>query len=198
MTTEATRKSTPASADRQSWGESAVRLANTLASEGFQRGDLAALRRMDPDSPDVSVFWRLLAQENLLGPPDVELKWALVLHGLALMTRTDGATVAARSAHDSGTPVGRALYEARDPGRQSAFYSESRLNRLLTARGPMLRTLLARMFRMVASADVRFNWYRMAELILADGFNESIAERVRRNIARDYFWAESRATRPSN
>ena len=33
-----------------------------------------------------------------------------------------------------------------------AFYSEARLNRLLTADGPMLRTLLARMFRMLTAS----------------------------------------------
>ena len=94
------------------------------------------LRRMDPDDPDTAAFWRLMAGEELLGNPEIERKWALILHGIALMTRTAGGDdVASRSAHNGGMPVGQALYENG--------YSETRFNRLLTARDDMLRVLLA-------------------------------------------------------
>ena len=56
----------------------------------------------------------------------------------------------------------------------------------------MLRTLLARMFRMMAAADARFDWYQMSQFILSDGER---AERIRRVIARDYYWADNRANR---
>ncbi len=191
MTTEATDTIEQPSTS-MSWGEVAVRLANHIASEGFGRGDLAALRRMDPGSPDAAAFWRLTARYDVLRGAESERRWGLVLHGIALMTRTAGEDASGRSAHARAMPVGRALFSGGDADRTSAFYSESRFNRLLTARGPMLRTLLARMFRMMAAADVRFDWYQMSQLILSEG--ES-AERVRRSIARDYYWAENRANR---
>ena len=180
----------------RSWGETAVQLANDLAAEGFPRGDLAQLRRMDPDAPDAAAFWRLTARHELPGNPTVERKWALVLNGIALMTRTAGPDPASRSAHDRNMPLGRALFQGGERDRATAFYSESRLNRLLTARGLMVRTLLARLFRMMAAAGQSLDWYQMTQLILNDGHDEERADDVRRRIARDYYWAESRANRP--
>lgn len=176
-----------------SWGEIATRFASNIARSGFPRGDLAELRRMDPDAPNAAAFWRLLAQENLLKSPAIESKWALVLHGIALMTNTSGGI----SAHNGATPVGRALFLGGDSQRTTGFYSETRLNRLLTARGPMLRTLLARMFRMMGTARQPFNWREMARLILNDGYNEDSAEDVRRKIARAYYEAERRSSQSS-
>lgn len=173
----------------RSWGEIATRFAAAIARDDFRRGDLAELRRMDPDAPEAAVFWRLLAGENLEVSPAIEVKWALILHGIALMTPTGGGTGSHNSAHDRSIPVGRALFYADDPQRTSAFYSHTRLNRLLTARGPMLQALLARMFRMMGDRRP-FNWREMARLILNDGYNEERAEDVRRGIARAYYQAE--------
>ena len=152
---------------------------------------------MDPDTPDRAAFWRLMAEQHLLGAPAVEVKWALILHGIALMTRTGGDKESARSAHDGQMPVGRALYLGGEVRRESGFYSETRINRLLTARGPMLRTLLARTFRMLAAANVSFDWREMGRLILNDGYDEDAAEVCRRNIARDYYRAEYRSSKDS-
>ena len=194
MTTTTTntteRPSTP-----MSWGEIAVRFAGYLASEGFNRGDLAALRRMKPDEPDAAAFWRLTAIYDLHGSPNVERKWALILHGIALMTQTASSETFNRSAHVRAMPIGRALFNGNDPDRTSAFYSETRLNRLLTARGVMLRTLLARTFRMLAAANQGFDWCQMAQLILNDEYDEERADQIRRNIAREYYWAENKASR---
>ena len=173
-----------------SWRDIAVTFARTLASPDFSRGDLAELRRMDPDAPDAAVVWRLLARYELLGSPQVESKWALILHGIALMTPTASGDEVGRSAHDGAVPVGRALFSGGDNQRSSAYYSESRLNRLLTARGPILRTLLARMFRMLAAAGQPFNWREMAAFILNQGYDEEAAEQGRRRIAREYYRAE--------
>ena len=175
--------------ERQTWGGLAVGFAKQIAGEDFRRSDLAELRRMDPDAPDAAMFWRLMASRNLLGNPRVETKWALILHGIALMTPTAGS--GARSAHDGIMPVGRALFLGGETaGRESGYYSESRLNRLLTARGPILRTLLARLFRMLASKGCPFNWREMARFILNDGCNEERADEARIKIAREYYRAE--------
>lgn len=198
MTTmQATEPSVAANSgeEGQSWGSVAFGFASQVGGENFQRGDLAQLRRMDPDAPDAAAFWRLMAHRGLLGNPAWEAKWALILHGIALMTRTSGSEMAGRTAHDGNMPVGRALFLGGDPGRRdSGYYSESRLNRLLTARGPILRTLLARMFRMLAASNQPFNWGEMARFILYEDFDEEGSERARRHIARAYYQAERRSS----
>lgn len=173
----------------RAWGEITARIAAAVAREDFPRGDLAELRRMDPDAPDAAAFWRLMAQQELLGNPAVESKWALILHGIALMTNTSKN----QSAHSGSMRVGRALFLGGEDHRDSPFFSETRLNRLLTARGPMMRTLLARMFRMMGTGRP-FDWREMARLILNDGYREDRAENARRQIARAYYAAERRST----
>ena len=193
MTTPATVEAAGAGeGQRPGWGASAARLAHRIAREDFPRGDLAALRRMTPGDPGAASYWRLMAEEDLLGSPVVERKWALVLQGIALMTPTAKQGGGERSAHDPGIPVGSALFLGGDPTRSSALYSEMRLNRLLSARGPVLHALLARMFRMLASESVSFDWGEMARFILNDGYDEERAEQARRRIARAYYQAERR------
>ena len=175
----------------RTWGDIAFRLVGQVAAmPNYDRGGFAGLRRMDPDEPDTAAFWRLMAREELLGNPEIERKWSLILHGIALMTNTAGGEdIASRSAHDGRMPVGRALYENG--------YSETRFNRLLTAREDMLRVLLARMFRMLAANNVSFNWSEMAEFILLDGFDDDQAEDRRHRFARDYYRAERRSSQQS-
>ena len=178
---------------RPTWGAIAASFAGTIAHDSFSRGELAELRRMDPDMPDAAAFWRLLAGHELLGNETLESKWALILHGIALMTRAGGSDADMRPAHNPGTPVGRALFLGGTDVRQEGFYSEMRLNRLLTARGPVLRTLLRRTFRMLATADQSFDWREMAAFILNDGYDERGADQVRRRIVRAYYQAERRS-----
>ena len=177
---------------RSTWGDIATKFAWQMAKEGFRRGDLAELRRMDPDSVDSPVLMGLLAEKDLFRGSEAEKKWALILHGIALMTPTGGDDGEHRTAHNGEMPVGRALYLGSEATREQGFYSETRLKRLLTSRGGMTRTLLARAFRMLAAANVTFSWREMANFIRNDGFNEEAAERHRRRIARDYFQAQRR------
>lgn len=173
-------------------GDIAVSFAGQIARLAeHRRGDLAELRRTNPDEPDTAAFWRLLAKEDLLGyGPAFESKWALILNGIALMTPTNAGGGAARTAHDGMTSVGKALFLGSDSQRRAGFYSESRLNRLLTAQGPMLRILLARMFRMLAAANVSFDWREMSQFILNEGYDERAAEESRHRIARTYYQEE--------
>ena len=206
MTTSAPAAAAPetaAPARPLTWGDHAVHFAGVIATypeHGQGRGELADLRRMDPDNDDPAVLWRLLASRDLLDTAnhDVERKWALILHGIALMTRTAGADMNSRSAHNRGLPVGRALYLGGESSRATGFYSETRFNRLLNAREDMLRVLLGRMFRMAAAADVTFNWWEMANFIRNADFGDGeAAERSRRRMARDYYQAQRRATAQS-
>ena len=181
-----------------SWADVAVRFANRMAWAHFPRGDLANLRRMRPDRPGPAVYWRLMGQEELLGSPVLEVKWALILHGIALMTSTVPGDSASRNAHDGYTPVGRALFLGSDTQRDTGFYSDARLHRLLAARGLTLRCLLARMFRMAAASGVRFNWREMARFILSEGYDKEAPEWSRRGIAREYYRAERQSSIASN
>ena len=182
-----------------SWGEIAVRFAGRLSYPDFSRGDLAELRRMNPDEPDAAVFWQLLSRYDLLGNPALESRWGLILHGIALMTPTAGRELPAGgdgyrpSAHNPTIPVGQALYQGGDVNRgEKGFYSETRLNRLLTARDGMFRALAARAFRMLGRAGQPFNWRDMAILILNE--DDESGERVRRRIARSYYQTQRRSS----
>ena len=55
--------------ESQTWGGIAFGFAGQMAGENFQRGDLAQLRRMDPDAPGAAAYWRLMAERGLLGNP---------------------------------------------------------------------------------------------------------------------------------
>ena len=178
---------------KPSWGGTAIAISKQLAAEGFPRGDLAALRRMPPGATHALPFWRLAAQHRLLGNETIERKWALIIHGIALMTPTGGG----QGAHDK-TRVGSALYLGVDTARSTAFYSEARLARLLSARGSMLHTLLARMFRMLASADARFDWGEMARFVLTEGYDEQKTGRSRHRIARSYYQEERKHHPPTS
>ena len=184
------------------WGDHAVHFAGVIATySDHDRGALADLRRMDPDSDDPAILWRLLASRDLLDTANTELerKWALILHGIALMTRTAGTDLNSRSAHNRDMPVGRALYLGGEISRATGFYSETRFNRLLNAREDMLRVLLVRMFRMAAAAGVTFNWWEMANFIRnADFGDDDAAESSRRRLARDYYQTQRRASAQSN
>jgi hypothetical protein len=100
------------------------------------RGNLAALRRMDPDAYEVPAFWRLLAQATdgaMVSSDDVTARWALIAHGMALMA----------PGHHDRAEIGRAL--------QAIGYAEGRLARLLGARGPQFRALVPRLCRHLAA-----------------------------------------------
>ena len=178
---------------QRSWGSIAVGLAKQMGRADFPRGDLADLRRISPVTADATAFWRLAAQYDLLGSPIVERKWALIMNGIALMTPTSGRG----TAHDPERSVGAALFLGSESARTTGFYSETRLNRLLTARGTMLQTLLTRMFRMLAAAGASFDWREMAHFILYSEYDEQKAERARRLIARAYYREERRQATPS-
>ncbi len=168
-------------------------LAQILAAEHFPRGDLAALRRMDPDRIDAPAFWRLAAQVGFLGDRadgpwarDRETRWACVIKGLALCTPTAGRG----TGHDPHMPLGRALF--------LDGYSEQRLSRLLAAPADRLPDTALRAARFLAAKGRAFNWTELTALILFEGASADRAEPVRRAIARAYYGAEAKAAADSS
>ena len=171
------------------FGEAIDGLVEAIDADDMRSGDHAGLRRMDPGDPNVPIFWELISGRLMPSNPDVA-KWGLIMHGMALMSHGAGLT------HDSTIPVGRALY-GDDRSGSSALYSKDRLTKLLSARGPVLHQLLARMFRMLGNKRCAFNWREMAWFILNEGYNEERAEAARVKIARAYYRAESYDARQS-
>lgn len=160
-------------------------LVETIEDKEFDRGDRSRLRRMDPDNPDTATFWRLIARAGMPQNPNVS-KWGLIIHGMALMSHGAGL------AHDPQMDVGQTLYQGG--GKRVPFYTERRLSTLLAARGPALRRLLARLFRMLAAEGCPFNWYEMAEFVLYEGNDEVRADQSRVKIARAYYYTERRSS----
>lgn len=159
------------------------RIVGEIGSPNFARSDLAGLRRMNPDTSKPTAFLQVMAKVGYPQDPHGELKWALILHGIALMTP---------NAHDQTVPVGRALFLGGENYRpaERGFYSRSRLNKLLNARGTIRRSLLARLFRMLRSVNQPLDWYEMADFILSEGYDEEAAKQSRLSIAKKYYQAE--------
>lgn len=175
------------------WGELAAQIAFALTTRKFSPKDLAELRGMDPGSSELPpAYWNILVEYNLLGSPQAEQKWAVILNGMALMTIGSGDRGRLQSAHDGHVPVGRALYIGGTKALpHRGFYSEKRLSRLLRANGKSFQVLLRRMFRMMRSGKQSFNWREMSRLILAEGYNERSFDTGRRRVAREYYRAKN-------
>lgn len=172
--------------------EVAATLARELARGSFPKGDLAALRRMDPDRPGTTaVFWSLVMRhvpEDLRRDEAAVARWALVLHGMALMAPDHHQARALQGGRLES--VGAAL---RGPDPERPIYAESRLARLLSARGAMFRALVPRLCRQMKAADRPLPWEELAELVLAEGHDEGRAERCRERIAAAYYRAAAGA-----
>lgn len=139
-------------------------------------GEVADLRRLDPNAPYRPAFWKVAARylehEIPLGGEardEMERRWAAILSGMAQTQKF----------HQPGRRLGQALAEAG--------LSELRLTRLLRARGEKLLDELRGVVRVLASKGQAFDWTHLANLVLSEGYKHE--EKVRRQIARDYFYA---------
>ena len=142
-------------------------------------GDRAALARMNPDAlrpHEIAALARALLLAGLQPEtwrPETWPRWALIAHGMAL------------AGHDGAGRLGRQLAQAG--------VAESRVTRLLTARGEAFRQLLPRVLRLLASKGVQPNWFELGELVLKEdsSFPDDAqrAELLRMRIAGPYFSA---------
>lgn len=142
-------------------------------------GDRAALARLDPDAlrpHQIAALSRALISAGLQPEswrPETWPRWALIAHGMAL------------AGHDGGGRLGRQLAQAG--------VAESRVSKLLTARGEAFRQLLPRVLRLLASKGVPPNWFELGELVLKEGSDlpDDLrhAEQARMRLAGAYFSA---------
>ena len=157
------------------------RMIARLGRQDLSRGDLAALRRMDPDRPHVPAFIVLMldagAPEAWTTRVEDAQCWALIAHAMALMVPAH---------HRKEARVGKAL--------QLADISEPRVARLLAARGAQFRAQIPRLARRLASSHQPVNWQELGHMILAEGRDDiDRLETSRLRVARDYYSARHRA-----
>lgn len=150
-------------------------------------GDRAALARLNPAAMQphqVAALARALLAAGLAPEqwhPDTWPRWALIAHGIAL------------AGHDQRQPLGSQLAQAG--------MSESRVTKLLTARGDAFLQLVPRLLRLMASKGVAPNWRELGDLVLkehsADPTRLDEAEDIRLQVAGRYFSAIARGKSPA-
>lgn len=145
-------------------------------------GDKAALARLSPDQPlrpnEIAALSRALLAAGLEPDnwrPATWQRWALIAHGIAL------------AGHDGKGRLGAQLARAG--------VAESRVTKLLTARGDAFTQLLPSVLRLLASKGVAPNWHELGPLVLKqDSEREDLqdTEQIRLRIAGAYFSQQAR------
>jgi len=139
-------------------------------------GTRAALARLDPEAMrphQIAALSRALIAAGLSPDtwhPSTWRRWALVAHGVAL------------AGHDSKGRFGSQL--------ATAGVAEARVTKLLVSRGDAFLQIVPRLLRLLASKQVKPNWYTLSELIQkndAHGQAQEEVEALRLRIAGDYF-----------
>jgi CRISPR system Cascade subunit CasB len=156
-------------------------LAAYIARAGL--GERAALARLNPRDPMPHQLAALSRAAIVAGlepefwGPVIWQRWALIAHGMAL------------AGHDGGGSLGEQLARAG--------VAESRVTKLLTARGDAFTQGLPRILRLMASKGVAPNWGELGRLVLKESSEETHiqqeAEALRLRIAGRYFSAQARS-----
>ena len=145
---------------------------------GLGTGEKAALARMDPEAMrahQIAALSRALIQAELepeKWKPESWRRWGLIAHGMAL------------AGHHGKDALGVQLHRAG--------VAESRVTKLLTARGESFRQLIPPLMRLLASKEEAPNWGELGGLILNEGKDEERAEAIRMKIAGRYFSAQAK------
>lgn len=144
-------------------------------------GERAALARLTPHAlrpHEIAALSRALLFAGLQPEnwrAETWPRWALIAHGIAL------------AGHDGAGRLGAQLAQAS--------VAESRVTRLLTARGDAFQQLLPRVLRLMASKAVRPNWFELGDLVLRESSNvrEDVdrSEQLRLRIASAYFASQA-------
>ena len=179
MVTQLTEAATPAASDVLPT-DVIDRMVKRLGHPRLNRGDLAALRRMDPERPHEPAFILLMldagAPEHWTDDVDQARYWALVAYAMAMMVPHH---------HEKDAHVGLALFKAR--------ITEARVARLLASRGLQFRKQIVRLARQLTQKAERVNWRELGLLILAERRDVRTLDKLRLSVARDYYKAQFKA-----
>ena len=137
---------------------------------GISTGDLAELRRIDPEEPFTPALWKVLLKyvpdDDRLSE-EQERQWAILLMAMAHCV----------GLHKPGASFGAALAEAG--------WSELRFVRLMEAEGDHLVKQIRRLAKYLSSKNQEADWSDAAWLLFVQEGKK--ATKIRQNIARDYY-----------
>ncbi|MDE2780368.1 MAG: type I-E CRISPR-associated protein Cse2/CasB [Chloroflexota bacterium] len=174
MTTEQLTEETLHPADHRN----AARVARHLTKPGITPGDIAKLKRMNPNHPTEKVFWETCIDLGIdQAGEGLTTTWARISGMIAKGTKVTEER--ADGPHDGNIPLGKAL--------ATAGYSESRLKALLNAEGTSVIETLERAVAFLYSKTQKFNWNDAARLALTGHRTQASREADRMRIARDYY-----------
>ncbi|MFC4624630.1 hypothetical protein ACFO1V_05235 [Daeguia caeni] len=163
----------PPEENRQTPGDRVFQLAQSMVK--LDPGQLARLRRMDPEGPGEGDFWRLAVQHDLR----TDSKSLLFVRILALLT-PKGDPDGHKMLHDRSKPLGAALFEAG--------YPETRLLNFLALPHAKRGEALERMARWLAAKGHNgVNCTDIARLLFSDDVSHS------RRLAETYYRAKDKA-----
>jgi len=149
----------PPEDNRRPLGEMVFRIAQDMVK--LDPGQLARLRRMDPDGPGEGDFWRLAVQHDLR----TDSKGLLFIHILALLT-PKGDPGAQKILHDRNKSLGKVLWEAG--------FSETRLLNFIALPFEKRGDALQRMARWVAAkGHDGVNCVEIARLLFFDDVSDT-------------------------
>ena len=153
----------------------------------YRRPDIAKIKRLDTDNPDSPAFHNMVARYQLdTLTPGKESKWAWLAKNIAANTPPPGRNPTHPTVHNPYMPLGRALFTAGENARPSAFYSETRLNALLSTRGPSLLYQLARALSVLGQNRVATDWRQTARIVLYQDSDPQAVARELDKISKDY------------
>lgn len=143
-------------------------------------GDVAELRRLDPEHPSAAVFWRLVAAMPEVGSDapwqaERERRFAVILRTFAEL----------RDVHRGGRRLGAVLAEAG--------LDERRLLQLLRSRRTALAHAIRTTCHFLVSKGATADAIGFARLVISE--DAPWEEDERRQLARDYFRAAARTER---
>ena len=177
----------------QRMSNKAVAIASQLSSWQYSQGDLAELRRMNLNNPTAPAFHRLLVSNEITLSAQNQLRWALIIKGIAVMTH-NGTGLPHEptriSPHNPYISVGQAMHNGAPGNNRIPFLHPNRFQLLMNAQRQNLTAKLASFFQMARSEHLKVNCRQLALYILAQGQEAGTARAVRLRITQDYYRAE--------
>ena len=159
-----------------------------------RRGDLAALRRLDPDRPDSQTFHNIVERYQLdTSTPDGERRWAWIVKNIAANTPPPSARPPHRTAHNPRLPLGRALHSAGEPARTSSFLSDNRFNSMISTKGSQLLQGMEQAIALLGKHSIAIDWRQVARLVLAQNTDPAATSKELDQITADYYRAVRRS-----
>ena len=157
----------------------AARMAVRLTRRDITTGDIARLRRMNPNVPTEAAFWRVCKETGIdQSGPELTRAWANIARMIATGTKVREKET--NGPHNGNIQLGAALAQAG--------YSEARLRTLLNAGPAEVPYLVERAVRFLHTREERqFNWNDAARLVLTGQRTQGQRDQDRTKIARDYY-----------